>query len=64
MLGCLSGLDILYGSSFYHYRLIENKLKKVDKIFMNDRIRDLKMFEDNVLVFVLEKQHSIGFIYK
>ena len=64
LLGCLSGLDILYGSSFYHYRLIENKLKKVDKIFMNDRIRDLKMFEDNVLVFVLEKQHSIGFIYE
>ena len=64
LLGCLSGLNILYGSSFYHYRLIENKLKKVDKIFMNDRIRDLRMFKDNVLVFVLEKQHSIGFIYK
>ena len=27
-------------------------------------IRDLRMFEDNVLVFVLEKQHSIGFIYE
>ena len=64
LLGCLSGRDKLYGSSFYHYRLNENKLKKVDRIFMNDRIRDLRMFEDNILVFVLEKQHSLGFIYE
>ena len=64
LLGCLSGRDKLYGSSFYHYRLNENKLKKVDRIFMNDRIRDLRMFEDNILVFILEKQHSLGFIYE
>ena len=64
LLGCLSGRDKLYGSSFYHYRLNKNKLKKVDRIFMNDRIRDLRMFEDNILVFILEKQHSLGFIYE
>jgi glucose/arabinose dehydrogenase len=64
LLGCLSGRDELYGSAFYHYRLNKNKLKKVDRIFMNDRIRDLRMFEDNILVFILEKQHSLGFIYK
>ena len=64
LLGCLSGRDDLYGSAFYHYRLNENKLKKVDKIFINDRIRDLRMFEDNILVFILEKQHSLGFIYE
>ena len=64
LLGCLSGRDELYGSAFYHYRLNKNKLKKVDRIFMNDRIRDLRMFEDSILVFILEKQHSLGFIYK
>ena len=64
LLACLSGADPLYGQALYNFTLNKNKLNKIQKIFINDRIRDLKIFNKKILVMTLEKSHSLGFIYK
>ena len=33
------------------------------KIYINDRIRDLAVFNNKILVLVLEEEHSLGIIY-
>ena len=64
LLACLSGADPLYGQALYNFTLNEDKLNKIQKIFINDRIRDLKIFNEKILIMTLENSHSLGFIYK
>jgi hypothetical protein len=64
LLACLSGADPLYGKALYNFTLNEDKLDKIQKIFINDRIRDMKIFNENILIMTLENSHSLGFIYK
>ena len=64
LLACLSGADPLYGQALYNFTLNGDKLNKIQKIFINDRIRDLKIFNKKILIMTLEKSHSLGFIYK
>ena len=64
LLSCLDGAHPLYGLALYNFTLDKNKLKKQQKIFINDRIRDIKMFNDKILIMTLENSHSLGFIYK
>ena len=63
LLSCLSGADPQYGLSLYHYILENNKLVRNQKIYINDRIRDLAVFNNKILVLGLEEEHSLGIIY-
>jgi hypothetical protein len=65
ILSCLSGADEIYGKSFYIFTKkidTENLLNKVDKIFVDTRIRDFE-FHKNTLFFVAESKRAIGIIY-
>ena len=64
LLACLSGANPLYGKALYNFTLNEDKLDKIQKIFINDRIRDMKILNENILIMTLENSHSLGFIYK
>lgn len=63
LLSCLSGGGLRYGKSLYHLNLKNEKLIKLDKIFINDRIRDIKLYKNKLIVLVLENSQSLGFIY-
>lgn len=64
LLSCLSGGGLRYGKSLYHLKLKKEKLIKIQKIFINDRIRDIKLYRNQLIVLVLENSKSLGFIYK
>lgn len=65
LLSCLSGGGLRYGKALYHLGLDlkKDKLVKLQKIFINDRIRDIKLLKDKLIVLVLEDSKSLGFIY-
>ena len=63
LLSCLSGGGLRYGRSLYHLNLKNEKLAKLQKIFINDRIRDIKLYKNKLIVLVLENSQSLGFIY-
>ena len=65
ILSCLSGADELYGESFYIFtKKLDNKniLTKVDKFFVDTRIRDFDFYK-NTLFFVAESKRAIGVIF-
>ena len=65
ILSCLSGADELYGESFYIFTKkhdTKNLLNKVDKFFVDTRIRDFD-FHKNTLFFVAESKRAIGIVY-
>tara|TARA_B100000767_G_C19703475_1_gene509441 strand:- start:43 stop:1320 length:1278 start_codon:yes stop_codon:yes gene_type:complete len=64
LLACLSGADRKWGLALYNFVLKNDKLNLIQKIFINDRVRDLKMFDEKILVMVLENSHSLAIIYK
>ena len=64
LLSCLSGGGLRYGKSLYHLSLKNEKLIKIQKIFINDRIRDIKLYNNKLIVLVLENSQNLGFIYK
>jgi len=65
LLSCLSGGGLRYGKALYHLGLDlkKDKFVKLQKIFINDRIRDIKLLKDKLIVLVLEDSKSLGFIY-
>ena len=64
---CLTGSGANQGLSIYRweFNLKNKKLKKKNKYYIGDRIRDMKYSKkDNSILLVLENQKALGIIFK
>ena len=47
------------------FKSLNNKLFSLEKVFIGQRIRDPKYFEDkNLIILALEENREIAFLYK
>ena len=47
------------------FKSLNNKLFSLEKVFIGQRIRDAKYFEDkNLIILALEENGEIAFLYK